>query len=435
MKSFYFILVLLFPILTEAASSASSCNCWLNRDSTWAVVPFDGTGGSGGPGLPPDYRNDDWSTLPITLPFNFCFYGDTITEIYINNNGNVSIGTPYSTFTALSFPDPTYSMVAPFWADVDTRGPLSGIVYFKVFATYVAIQWDSVGYFSSHDDKRNTFQLIISNGGSSPLPENKNIGFCYKSMEWTTGDASQGVNGFGGVPATVGVNYGDGINYLQIGLYDDSTFNYDGPYGLNDGVQSLTDQSFAFNVCVTNFNVPPILSGLYVCDTIQLCVGDTFIYNANFIAPENGQITTVTINDHGMGGVNLVTTPGNQASLDVTVIASTAGIHVVDVIGTDNGTPTANTSYSLIFDIQNCGTGIAEINEMASVSPNPFNNELKYSFGEKLNIRITDISGKIIVNSIDVENGSINTSQWRNGMYFMEITSEKATKVIKLLKN
>jgi hypothetical protein len=312
---------------------------------------------------------------------------------------------------------------------------LSGIVYYRIFPHYIAIQWDGVGYYAMHDDKLNTYQLVISDGGASPLPENKNIGFCYKSMEWTTGDASQGVNGFGGTPATVGVNYGDGINYLQIGLYDDSTFNYDGPYGVNDGVRSLSDQSFTFNVCVTNFNVPPILSGQYICDTIQLCVGDTFVYNANFIAPELAQITAVTMNANGMNGINLVTTPGNQASLAITVVATNAGIYTVDVIGTDNGTPAANTTYPLIFDIQNCGTGITEINNHAVVSPNPFNNELKYSLGEKLNIRITDISGKVILNSVDVESGSINTSQWRNGIYFMEITSDKTTKVIKLLKN
>src|SRR5436190_16697396 len=35
------------------------CNCWINRDTTWSVVPFDCAGGSGGPGIAPEYRNDD----------------------------------------------------------------------------------------------------------------------------------------------------------------------------------------------------------------------------------------------------------------------------------------------------------------------------------------------------------------------------------------
>src|ERR1700758_4851077 len=58
-------------------TSANSCNCWITRDSTFSVVPFDGSGGSGGPGVAPDYANDDWSTNAIHLAFNFCLYGTT----------------------------------------------------------------------------------------------------------------------------------------------------------------------------------------------------------------------------------------------------------------------------------------------------------------------------------------------------------------------
>jgi hypothetical protein len=58
-------------------------------------------------------------------------------------------------------------------------------------------------------------------------------------MQWTTGAASSGVGGFGGVPATVGVNKGDNINYVQIGRFDKVGSSYDGPYGLNDGISFL----------------------------------------------------------------------------------------------------------------------------------------------------------------------------------------------------
>ena len=40
----------------------------------------------------------------------------------MNNNGNVSFQTPYSTYSAQGFPNASFKMVAPFWADVDTRG-------------------------------------------------------------------------------------------------------------------------------------------------------------------------------------------------------------------------------------------------------------------------------------------------------------------------
>ncbi|MCX7767549.1 MAG: hypothetical protein N2110_00800, partial [Flavobacteriales bacterium] len=37
---------------------------------------------------------DDCSSGPITLPFQFCLYGQLYNQVYINNNGNVSFGSP-----------------------------------------------------------------------------------------------------------------------------------------------------------------------------------------------------------------------------------------------------------------------------------------------------------------------------------------------------
>ena len=35
-------------------------------------------------------------------------------------------------------------------------------------------------------------------------------------IQWTTGDASQGMNGFGGIPAQVGFNAGDGERFFVV---------------------------------------------------------------------------------------------------------------------------------------------------------------------------------------------------------------------------
>ena len=35
-------------------------------------------------------------------------------------------------------------------------------------------------------------------------------------MQWTTGDASGGISGFGGTPALAGINTGDGITSITI---------------------------------------------------------------------------------------------------------------------------------------------------------------------------------------------------------------------------
>ncbi|MBK7158976.1 MAG: hypothetical protein IPH77_10545 [Ignavibacteria bacterium] len=72
-------------------------------------------------------------------------------------------------------------------------------------------------YFGSHADKLNTFQCIISDGLDPFLGLGNNVCFSYGDMEWTTGDASGGVGGFFGAPATVGINEGNGIDYATLG--------------------------------------------------------------------------------------------------------------------------------------------------------------------------------------------------------------------------
>lgn len=332
-------------------ATINSCDCWVERDRAWQVVPFDGSGGSGGPGLPPEYRNDDWSTDTISLVSPFCFYGQYLRKMFINNNGNVSFGQPYSTFTSDSFPNANFVMVAPFWADVDTRDSLSGLVYYEQTNSHIIVQWDSVGYFNTASDKRNSFQLILTDGLDPLLPTGYNVSFCYKDMQWTTGDASGGSLGFGGTPATVGVNQGNGTNFIQLGRFDAPGNAYDGPYGAADGVDFLDNQSFIFNTCVSNFNIPPIVSSLSACDTIVLCDGDTTTISVDFLAPEQGQLTTPTVNYGTMQGVtvtNLSSGPIANAELEVIAGSNNVGFHTIQFTGTDNGTPTPQSTTSRV---------------------------------------------------------------------------------------
>lgn len=93
----------------------------------------------------------------------------------MNNNGLLSFGDAVSTYTPRSFPLNDDQLIAPYWADVDTRG--KGTVWFREvndstlldrigrdihanvdnlfgFQPTLAliVTWDSVGYYSSHYD-------------------------------------------------------------------------------------------------------------------------------------------------------------------------------------------------------------------------------------------------------------------------------------------
>ncbi len=349
-----------------------SCKCWITRDLTWQIAALDGSGASGGPGLPPDYRNDDWSTLPIYIPFSFCFYGSPIDSLYINNNGNVSIGAPYSTFTANPFPDPNFVMIAPFWGDVDTRGPMSGLVYYQITPTHLVVQWEAVGYFNSHDDKLNTFQLILTDGLDPILPGGQNTSFCYKDMQWTTGDASSGTNGFGGTAATVGVNRGNGTDFIQVGLFDTAGAVYDGPFGNNDGIDVLDNQAFYFNSCVSSSNVAPLVTALQVCDTLKVCINDSIQIYAEYLSPEQNQITVPNVNPNGMGGVSILSSStGNIASITVQVQgnASNVGYHTIYITGTDNGSPPLTNSTPVIVQVMPAPTPNFNFSPASPISP------------------------------------------------------------------
>jgi gliding motility-associated-like protein len=341
--------------------SSVLCACMVPIDGSFTVVPFT-------IGDPTDnYRNDDGSSPNITLPFNFCFYGQNINSCYINNNGNVSFGASYGTFTANSFPDPTFIMVAPFWADVDTRAAGSGLVYYKLTSTALIVRWQTVGYYSIYDDKLNDFQLILTDGTDPILPAGNNVSFCYGDMQWTTGDASGGTNGFGGNPATVGVNRGNGTDYIQIGQFDQPGTAYDGPFGAADEVSWLDNQTFYFNVCNNGSgnNLPPIINSDDVCDTMWICVGDTLDLGAIFLAPEQGQGTNITMTTSATGLNVTSNTSGNPATIaaEFVGLASNLGVNLITVTGTDNGTPPAATSSTIIIAVVN--------NPTVSFSANP----------------------------------------------------------------
>jgi Secretion system C-terminal sorting domain len=254
---------LLLPLLlfVGISSYSQNCNCLLPIDSTFQVVQFTN-------GTAPDYRNDDGSSAEMTLPFTFSFYNNQFNSVFINNNGNISFATSYVTFSSSSFPSNQYLMVAPFWADVDTRDALSGLVYYKLTPTSLIVRWDSVGYFSSNADKLNTFQLIITDGSNADLPNNYNVQFCYGDMQWTTGTASGSNTGFGGTPATVGVNLGNGIDYWQVGRFDHEDTDHDGPFGANDGVSWLDNKVFYANTSSSPDTTDPLVINTNLCDTV-----------------------------------------------------------------------------------------------------------------------------------------------------------------------
>jgi hypothetical protein len=175
--------------------------------------------------LPPSSNN-----VSISVPtcFGFCFCGTFYTNVWINNDGTVSLDGPFGGQAPERFTPATpmcqlnRKLFAPFWSHVDTQPPSVGTVGWGCSCAFVpgigarpafGITWRGVGYFGGHADKSNSFQLLIidrsdrSSGGFD-------LQFRYAGLQWDTARSCFGLGGLcdfgGGIPARAG--YAGGTN-------------------------------------------------------------------------------------------------------------------------------------------------------------------------------------------------------------------------------
>ena len=110
-------------------------------------------------------RNDDESTGLVPLGFSFNFFGLTGNQAYVNNNGNITFDQALSTFTPFPLLNTGRQIIAPFFADIDTRDPSPGVTQFGTSLVggraAFGVNWLNVGYFSAKADKLNSIQLVL----------------------------------------------------------------------------------------------------------------------------------------------------------------------------------------------------------------------------------------------------------------------------------
>ena len=250
--------------------------------------------------------NDDGSSLAINLRVPFPFSGVPQQILFVNNNGNITFQSALSDFTPFAFPSAN-QIIAPYFADVDTTGPpdvsTDGLddVYFSeranqtdlgVISTIVnqafggaftaasafVATWDHVGYFSSHVDKLNTFQVVLTTDGVQSF-----VIFHYldNGMQWEAGEADGGVGGFipiggTGTSATAGFDAGDNVNFSTI------------PGSLMPGISTLLHNGsnvsvpgqWVFQVNTNVVSSPPVLIGDMNNDNILNAVDARLVLEA-----------------------------------------------------------------------------------------------------------------------------------------------------------
>ena len=156
----------------------------------------------------------------VPLPFGLDFFGNNYSAVYINNNGNLTFGQPLATYTPYPLSDAGPPMIAPFFADVDTRvgntvtfgsGSVNGHPTFGV-------NWPGVGCYAANTSVLNDFQVLLVDR-SDIAPGDFDVEFNYGQIQWDSGQASGGdASCQGGYAARAGYAGGSGATgtYYEI---------------------------------------------------------------------------------------------------------------------------------------------------------------------------------------------------------------------------
>ncbi len=338
--------------------------------------------------------NDDGSTEnPVPLPFALNFFGTTYNSLYVNNNGNVTFGQSLSDFTpsGLNTDNGGVPIIAAYWADVDTSGalfavPPSGVVTYGVDTVNghpaFGVTYENVGYYSSEDDKLNSFQLILIDRSDTGIAGAFDIEFDYDKIQWEVGDASGGVDGLCGTlpldtctPAAVGYSNGTGAagtNFQLNGSFVAGALLDSGPAAtslIQTGASSGTPGRQMFQV----------RNGAVQSADMSL----TMTQSANSVPAGSNQTYTLTATNGGPNDATNVTItdtlPTNATLVSATPSQGTACTGTT-ILTCNLGSVANGASATLTITVQvNAGTAGATLANSASVTadqldPNTQNN-------------------------------------------------------------
>ena len=332
-------------------------------------------------------EQDDGFFLVEDLGFTFDLYGNSYryNQTYINANGFISFSDGAAEeipFFSVSFPNDVIDMVAPFWADVDIRklknGNSAGEIWYQKFGDHLAVVYNQVGFANARNPtyKRNTFQVVISNGASTRLGKGLNVCFCYVDMDWW----NSLFNPFDS-PATVGINsatpFNNSFQYVQVGRFGEGSA-YDGPGGNKDGIDWLDYQGSTIKrdpeqldpiqgMCFSSMlpeNVPPVASGFPADDTYNIPCRGTLDLSVAFATPEEAQKILVTLppNIDSISGLRYNKTTSNAGEF-VSVelrwspdFATQSGTYTLVFVASDDYVKKpAKITKTLTINVAQCG--------------------------------------------------------------------------------
>ncbi len=174
-------------------------------------------------------------SLTAVFPAGLSLAGDEYDEMFINTNGNVTFGDPFTGFTPNAFPGLDQPTIAPFFADVDLRArggtanPGDVLYCVEPANNRVMVTWHETVHFRATSpttsfSRVNTFQMVLTASTVCGV-DGAELQFRYEALVWHAGTASgAGPNGICPpttvgttcFPAVAGVDYGDTLTAVQL---------------------------------------------------------------------------------------------------------------------------------------------------------------------------------------------------------------------------
>lgn len=152
-----------------------------------------------------DARDEGYAG-PFSLGFNFDFYGNDKSQVYISSNGLLTFSSITSNiYTNSSIPASAIpnELIAPFWDDLD--GTAQGTVHYKQDGNRFIVQFTNWQRYSVSGSL--TFQIVLQSNGR--------MMFYYNSMTGTLNSATIGIEDGTG---TTGLQIAYNATYISDGL-------------------------------------------------------------------------------------------------------------------------------------------------------------------------------------------------------------------------
>ncbi len=283
--------------------------------------------------------DDDITSAPLNLGFNFSFYGTDYSAVRACSNGWLSFSSTVTTYTNAAIPNVAEpnNLIAPFWDDLN---PLSaGTVYYyaDVANQRFIVQWDAVVRWNTTDPV--TFQAILN--------ADNTIVFQYKTMTGTLNAATVGIENAAGT----------------------------------DGLQAVFNAAYVHDSMAVLFSsVPPPAPWLSIAPESGTLPGNT----AGGLIAVNFDATDLSDGIY-TGNVVITTNDPDHTQIVVPVTLTVTGsVGVEDPEGDDQ--PGANA--------------VPRVTQLFQNSPNPFNPSTTISFDlsrpSAVSLEIYDLHGQVV---------------------------------------